>query len=122
MTQGITGAYGINGTDLTIQPTTGRWIPKDSVGIDGYGHFVYPPYREFELTWGIVDPNQINQLQGFFNAVGNTGTVVVDLPKYADTTYNFFSYTGCVVGEPQIGVYFAENQMEVTLLITRIRT
>ena len=41
-----TGTYQINDTDLVIQPTSGRWIPRDPIDNDGNGHPVYPPYRE----------------------------------------------------------------------------
>ena len=122
MTQGVTGSYAINGNEFTVQPTSGRWMPRDELGIDGNGHFVYPAYREFEITWGLVDPADVNQLQTFFNSIGNTGTAIVDLPKYADANYTFQSYTGCVLREPEIGAYFSEHQTDVTLLIVKIRT
>lgn len=122
MTQGVTGTYAINGTEITIQPTSGQWMPKDPLGIDGNGHFVYPPYREFEMSWGLLDPSDANQLQNFFASIGNTGTAVVDLPKYAAATYTFYSYTGCVMQEPSFGVYFTEHHTDITLLITKIRT
>jgi hypothetical protein len=122
MTQGITGSYAVNGTDFTIQPTSGQWKPKDPLGVDGNGHYVYPPYREFEMSWGLLDTAQVNQLQTFFDSIGNTGTAVVDLPKYADADYTFFSYTGCVMQEPSFGVYFTEHLTDVTLLISKIRT
>lgn len=122
MTQGITGSYAVNGSDITIQPSSGQWKPKNPLGIDGNGHFVYPPYREFELTWGLMKPSEVNQLQNFFASIGNTGTAVIDLPKYADASYSFFSYSGCVMQEPSYGVYFAEHYTDVTLLITKIRT
>jgi hypothetical protein len=122
MTMGVTGSYAINGTEITIQPTSGQWMPRDPLGIDGNGHFVYPPYREFEMTWGLLAPSDVNQLQNFFASIGNTGTAVVDLPKFAAVTYTFYSYSGCVLQEPSIGVYFSENQTEITLLVSKIRT
>ena len=122
MTQGITGSYAVNGSDITVQPTDGKWLPRSPLGIDGWGHAVYPPYREFEMTWGLLSPSDVNQLQNFFASIGNTGTAVVDLPKYADAIYQFYSYSGCVLQEPSIGVYFTENQTDVNLLIIKIRT
>lgn len=122
MTQGITGTYAINGTEITIQPTGGQWLPRTPIGIDGNGHFVYPPYREFEMTWGLLDPSQANQLQTFFTSIGNTGSAIVDLPKYADANYTFFSYTGCVLQEPEFGMYFFEHHQDIILRVTKIRT
>lgn len=122
MTQGVTGSYAINGSDITIQPTSGQWKPRDPLGVDGNGHFVYPPYREFEMSWGLLSPSDTNQLQNFFASIGNTGTAVVDLPKYANISYTFYSYTGCVLQEPSFGIFFTEHQTDITLLITKIRT
>lgn len=122
MTQGVTGSYAIDGTEITIQPTDGHWLPRDPLGIDGWGHAVYPPYREFEMTWGLLNPSDANQLQNFFDTIGNTGTAVVDLPKYAAATYTFYSYTGCVVQEPSFGTYFTEHHTNISLLIVKIKT
>ena len=122
MTQGVTGTYAINGNEIIIQPTSGKWMPKDPLGVDGSGHFVYPPYREFEMSWGLLDASGTYQLQKFFDGLGNTGTAVVDLPKYANYDYLFYSYSGCVMQEPSFGVYFTENTTDVSLLITKIRT
>lgn len=117
-----TGSYAINNVEITIQPTEGHWIPRNPLGVDGNGHFVYPPYREFEMTWGLLSPSDVNQLQTFFNSIGNTGTAVVNLPKYADANYMFYAYSGCVLQEPSFGVYFAENHTDISLLISKIRT
>lgn len=122
MTQGITGTYAINGTNLLLQPTSGRWLERQILGLDGAGHPVYPAVREFELGWNLMTPADANQLQGFFNSIQNTGTCVVDLPQYSAATYTFFSYTGCIVHEPNWSTYFAEHQSDCTLLITNIRT
>jgi hypothetical protein len=122
MTQGITGSYAVNGTNITIQPTSGQWRARDLLGIDGNGHPVYSPYRQFEMTWGLANSDEADELQTFFASLGNTGTAVVDLPKYADATYQFYSYTGCIIQEPEWGVYFAEHYTDVTLLITKIKT
>ena len=48
--------YKISGTELIIQPTTGQWLPREAVGIDGNGHPVYPATREFELNWQLENP------------------------------------------------------------------
>ena len=122
MTAGASGTYAVNGTDITLPPTSGRWMPRESLGIDGNGRAIYPGVREFELRWQLISPSDYNQLQTFFSSIGNTGTVVVDLPQYGAASYLFYSYTGCVLREPETGQYFTENQLSAFLLVTNIRT
>jgi hypothetical protein len=122
MTAGASGTYAINGTDLVLQPTTGKWIPRDSLGFDGAGHPIYPGVRQFEMTFALEEPSDFYQVQNYYNMTMNTGTVVVDLPKYGANTYIFFSYTGCVLQEPYADEYFSEYHTNVTLLITNVRT
>lgn len=114
--------YKINGTELDTQPTSGRWMPRDNLGIDGQGHAVYSSVREFELKWQASDPFLYDQLQTFYESQGNTGTSVVDLPYYVSGSYSFFSYSGCVLREPEMGEYFSEHHTDIFLLITNIRT
>ena len=114
--------YKINGTELTMQPTTGRWLERDSLGIDGNGHTIYSPIRRFEIQWNLMSPAEVYQIQNFFDTVTVTGSFVVDLPEYNAATYTFHSYTGCVLSEPEVSDYFTENIKDVTLLISRIRT
>lgn len=117
-----TGTYQINDTDLVIQPTSGRWVNREILDIDGNGHAVYPPYRQFEMVWQLASMEQVNQLMTYFNTIGRTGTVSVNLPYYGNNPYIFRTYSGTVLQEPLLGVYFSENQAEVTLLVTKIRT
>lgn len=114
--------YKVGGTEFSIQPTQGRWLPRAEMGVDGNGRPIYSAVREFEITWGLLEASQVNQLQNFFAAVGATGTAVVSLPKYAASTYIFYDYTGCVIREPQLSHFFSENTTEVILLISKIRT
>lgn len=114
--------YRINNTNLLLQPTTGRWIPRESLGIDGNGHKIYPALREFELSWDLIDVASLKQLQDFFDNIGATGTVSVDLPTLKTATYGFTTYSGCVIQEPEYGVYFEEYPTSMKLLITKIRT
>lgn len=114
--------YKINGTEIVIQPTTGRWVGRTAVDVDGWGHPIYPPYREFEMSWQLITMEQAEQLHTFFLAVGSTGTVVVDLPQYATDAYTFFAYTGCVLQEPSFGEFFVEHSKDTMLLVTRIKT
>jgi hypothetical protein len=117
--------YYINNTLLAMQPTTGRWIPRATLGIDGAGHPIYPAVREFEMKFNLQDPSDAGQLENFFLSIQNTGTVVVTLPHFplnSSDTYHFFAYTGCVLQEPEWSTYFTEHYTDCTLLITGIRT
>jgi hypothetical protein len=115
-------SYKVGGVEFTLQPTAGKWVERNLQGRSGSGHPIYSGVREFELQFQLSAPSDFNQLQAWFNAVGSTGTVVVDLPKYGDSTYGFYSYSGCVINEPVSQDYFAEYQQNVTLLISNIRT
>lgn len=114
--------YEINGTEITLQPTTGRWIRRRSLGEDGAGHPIYPAIRQFELRWGVMTPSNYEQLQTFFETVVTTGTISATLPKYGDPTYTFYTYTGCVLDEPKPAEYFTEHITDVVLLIRNIHT
>jgi hypothetical protein len=125
MTEGLvinSGTYAVNQTDFFIKPETGRWIDRLSVGMDGNGRTIYAPTRQFECRWGNLTPTQFNQLQVWWTTIIATGTVTADLPRYGDTTYNFYRYTGVYVQEPRQGSYFQEYEQDVTLLITNITT
>jgi hypothetical protein len=124
MTQGPlpTGTYAINGTPLSLQPTSGRWLAQDEIGITGDGHSIYPALREFELRWQLEGPSDHSQLVNFFNAIQITGTMVVDLPKYGASSYFFFSYSGCVVQQPELGQYYEQYINDVVLVVRNIQT
>ena len=62
MTAGASGTYAINGIDF-LPPTTGRWLPKNAIGIGGDGHAIYAGVREFELKWQLTAPSDVYQLQ-----------------------------------------------------------
>ena len=114
--------YKINGTDLTLDPSDGKWLPRQVIALDGNGHPIYPVEREFQLSWDLVNVSDLYQLQDFFDTLGVTGTVTIDLPTLKTMTYGFTTYSGCVMQEPQYDVYFSENPTRATLLITRIKT
>uniref|UniRef100_A0A6M3LYF3 Uncharacterized protein n=1 Tax=viral metagenome TaxID=1070528 RepID=A0A6M3LYF3_9ZZZZ len=118
----MSGTYRIGGVDLLLQPTTGRWMPRKPLGIDGNGHPIYPGVREFEMRFQLGSPADYNQLQTFFESVSNTGTVIVDLPIYGHASYTFTSYTGCVLREPDSREYFSEHQTDFVILVAGIRT
>lgn len=115
--------YKINGTEITLQPTSGQWMPREQLGINGVGKIIYSGLRKFEMVWNLADHTDYSQLLGFFNNLTTTGSYVVDLPKFNNaSTWAFDSYTGCYIREPETGVYFAEHQNTVRLLVTNIRT
>lgn len=121
MTQGITGSYAINGTDLTLQPTSGRWMSTTILGITGDGHPIYPAIRQFEVRWNINSQSDVNQIMNFFNTITITGTVSVDLPEYNSSAYQFKTYPGCVLYEPGRSEYFTEHTKEFVLTVGNIR-
>ena len=114
--------YKINGTSITLQPESGEWADRNQIGIDGNGHAIYPSLREFQMKWSFMSASEFNQLKGFFDAVGTTGSAVVSLPKYGDTTYNFYDYSGCVLREPEAGEDFEQYVSGVQLLVVKIYT
>lgn len=122
MTAGLSGSYAFNGTNFSLQPTEGRWNQRDSYGNDGDGHPIYGQYRTFELRWNLISANDLNQMVNFFNAVSSTGTVTACLPQYGASTYTFFNYSGCVLSEPQVDVFYEEYTQSVSLTIMKIRT
>jgi hypothetical protein len=112
--------YKINNTLLLSQPETGRWVNRSDLGMDGAGHPVYPALREYELNWGYMDTAELYQLQSFYELVGNSGTVSVDLPEHAAGVYGFHTYSGCTLSEPQFSNYFEEHYSDVKLIIYKV--
>jgi hypothetical protein len=115
-------AYVINGTTLALQPTSGGWVARESFGLDGNGHPIYEAVRQFRLEWAIDSMSDWYELQNLFDTIYITGSVVVELPQYDGSTYNFREYSGCVVQEPSFDRYFNNYPTNVRLLISNIRT
>jgi len=115
-----TGTYAISNTEFIIQPTSGRWLPRTPIGITGDGHEIYGRTHEFECRWSLASQDQIGQLHNFFLQVGISGTVMVSLPEYGSSTYEFVNYSGCTISELERGDYFSENTTEMRLLIRNI--
>lgn len=113
--------YAIEGTGIPLQPEEGQWLPRELLRVDGNGRPIYSPYHSFEMSFSPSTPAEHWQLQQFFELIGSTGSVVVDLPRYPHTSYEFFSYTGCILQEPEVGSYFQEHFGRVRLVVTRIR-
>jgi hypothetical protein len=114
--------YYINGTELLLQPTTGKWMPRTRLGISGDGHAIYSGIREFELRFVLETPSEYNQLITFFDGLNPTGTAVITLPRFGYSTYEFFEYSGCILREPEAGPYFTEHQQDILLIVSNIRT
>lgn len=121
MTIGLSGSFALNGTNLTLQPTTSQWLERQVLGYDGTGHPIYPAVREYQWTWQLINASDLSQIIGFYNAVQNTGTCSVDLPAWGNSQYLFTTYSGCTLQEPQVSENFAEHTMNVKLLILNIR-
>lgn len=120
MTIGASGTYAVQGTDFSLQPTNGRWLDRDILGFDGAGHPIYPSIRSFEMSWQLINANDLAQIIGFYNSVQNTGSVSVDIPRWNGNPYQFQRYSGCVLGEPMVNEFFDEHTQEVKLLIYNI--
>lgn len=112
--------YAINGTALSMQPTEGHWMDRDELGRDGNGRQIFPNPRQFEMKFNLQSSSDLSQLVTFFNSVGATGTVVVDLPQFGAASYQFYSYSGCVLSEPTVGAYFEEYSQEVRVIVSKI--
>ena len=112
--------YQFNGVELTLQPTSGRWMPRIILGTTGAGHVIYPAVREFQLSWGIMSTAEYDQLRDFYRQVGITGTVVATLPDINASTYTYRNYSGCTVREPEAGQYFAEHVRDVRMEVINI--
>jgi hypothetical protein len=120
MTAGLSGSYGFNGVNLTLQPTMGKWIDRPNYGIDGGGHVIYSSLHQFELDFDLANMVDFNQLLSAYNAVANTGTVVCDLPQFSALDDRFYSYSGCTLQEPTFDNFFMGYAQTVKLIILNI--
>lgn len=114
-------AFGINGTDFLQTPSVDKWVSKPVLDVTGKGNPVYPSVMEYELKWDIIDSASLDQLFDFYDTGVASGTVIVSLPEWKSSTYQFKNYTGCVIYEPEVGDYFVEYVTDVRLLIANIR-
>lgn len=121
MPAGFSGSYGINGVALTLQPTGGQWEAKDTLGYDGDGRPIYPPMGEFTLNWGLMSTSEFKQLNDFYTSVSNTGTVSTELPKWGDSDYLYYSYSGTIINRPTVGEYFVGYVTDVKMTVGKIR-
>ena len=119
---GYSGTYAFQGVNLQLPPTEGQWEERDVLGYDGNGRPIYPAVRSFTMKWNLISSTDLQQLINAQRSVANTGTVVVDLPKWGASDYLFDSYSGTFVHEIEVGPYFAQHTQSCTLLISNIRT
>lgn len=117
----LSGTYQINGTELSLQPTSGKWISRDILGFTGDAHPEYAGVREFEMRWELISMDDAAQLQTFFESIGTTGTAVVTIPKWRQP-WQFESYSGTTLGEPTSDEFFQYHETNISLLIYRIVT
>lgn len=122
MTLGLSGSYAFDNVNLTLQPTSGKWLERTQYGIDGGGHPVYPSVRSFELRWELISTSDAQQIIGIYDAVSNTGTVTVCLPRWGDIEFSFYNYSGCTLREPESGEYFQGWIQDFRLLVLNVRT
>lgn len=120
MTTGFSGTYAFNAIDFSLPPTTGKWVPRPEYGLDGGGHSILPRDRDFELSWELISQEDLVSFINFYNAVGNTGTIVADLPGWGINGYQFVRYSGCVLAEPELEDYFQGYSTSVRLLVRHI--
>lgn len=118
---GYTGSFAINGTKITLQPEEFNWEDFPILGRDGNGKPIYPAIGEFKLQWGFMTTSEFKQINDFYNTILVTGTAVVDLPKWGDDGYLFYSYSGTHLNRPVANAYFNQYVKDVTLLVTNIR-
>jgi hypothetical protein len=116
-----TGTFSINGMEIQT-PSEHGWVERQDLGITGDGHPVYPAIRQYKMSWSLMPPNDYNNLQTYYESIKLTGTVVVGIPQYGASTYEFYNYSGCVISEPTYRGYFSENYTDVTLIVNNIRT
>jgi len=111
--------YEINSESLLLCPERGRWLNRDSVGIDGSGRNTYEPNRSFELRWSLMSMAEFAQLCDFYNAVAHTGTVDVVLPSKCADLWTGIHYTA-KLDEPTTRGYWNYHHSGVRLRIRDI--
>ena len=114
--------YIINGTELSLQPTSGKWVDRPILGFSGNGHPEYPSVREFEIRWQLSLPADANEVYELYRQLDVTGTATVSLPRYKYSSYEFREYSGTTLGEPSSNEYFNQTETEITLIIYGIVT
>lgn len=108
----------INGN--TFCPSTVRWMPRQVLDVQGDNRPIYSPVRAVELRWELTSYEEWASLQSLYDEVQSTGSHVVQLPAFPTQTgsaLSYSEYSGTVLGEPQVGTFFAESYPESVVLI-----
>ena len=121
--------YRISGRPI-LEPTTGRWLSRDVVDVQGDGRPIYGSTRAFEMRWQLESYEQWSLLVATFNELQSSGTTVARLPAYptlpfpmaTGSAFAFQEYSGVVLSEPSVGAFFQDWPTDVTLLIANIVT
>lgn len=124
MTTPYPGNYRINGRAI-LEPSAGRWVPRQALDIEGDNRAIYSEFRSFQLEWQLVAYEDWSALQAFFDTVESTGTSVVRIPEFPTATgtpYAFREYSGVMIDEPQVDPFFETFPTRMVLLIRNIRT
>ena len=116
----VLNILGINGTAFLQQPTDHHWLDRDVIGTDGNGNAIYVAPRQYEMKFDFMDTDTFQQIYGYFQAQGVTGTLTATLPKWNSNPYSFQNYSGCIIREPTYENWFQNWYVGVKLLIVRI--
>jgi hypothetical protein len=115
-------AFKFNNVLLSLQPTDHNWVGRNQYGISGDGHPIYPAVRQYQLKWSLSSASEFQEFLNAYNQVSVTGTLSVDLPEWNSATYQFRTYSGCSLTEPEFSNYYENYFQEVSLLVIGIRT
>jgi hypothetical protein len=116
------GDWQINGNRI-LEPTTGRWLPRRPLDVQGDNRPIYPGVRSFELRYQLTSSEEWATLQANYRNIESSGTVTARLPEFPTITgspYAFREYSGCTMAEPSIGQFFETYPRSVVLLIHNI--
>ena len=113
--------YTLNGTAMDPQPTTGDWVLLDALDDDGNGRPIYSALMDFVMTWQLADTAMFNSILNQWSAASASGSVVAGLPKYGQSTYVFYSYSGTYPERPTIDAYFEQYHTNIKMVIRNVR-
>lgn len=108
---------------VILAPTTGKWMRRKPLGVQGDARPIYPGVYSFELRWQLMSHEEWSDLVMGFRNIQWTGTNTVRIPCYPTATGSAFAwceYSGTVFGEPSMGSYFETYPTSVVLIITNI--
>jgi len=109
----------INGNSLP-SPSRHKWLIPEDRGIDGLGMKRYQPYFSYEISWSDMSKSDFDSLNTIWKGQYGSGTSVVKLPQYDNSTYQFTFYSGCVVDKPTNMDYNENFVSDVKIIIRKI--